>query len=67
MNTTTPREVHWAHRGIAALLAPFRLVGDILFCGFVVFAAFWMLLLCTMLATLDHLVFEPWKLHHPAR
>jgi hypothetical protein len=67
MKAIIPHKPHWAHTAGTAVLAPFRLAGDILFCGFVVVAAFAMLLLCTLLATLDHIVVEPWKMHHPAQ
>ena len=67
MKAIIPHKPHWAYAAATAVLAPFRLAGDILFCGFVVAAAFAMLLLCTLLATLDHMVVEPWKMHHPAQ
>ena len=67
MKTIDLHKPHWAHRAAAAVLAPFRLAFDVVFCGFVVVAAFVMLFFCTLLATFGHFVYEPWKLHHPAR
>jgi len=67
MKAIDPHNPHWAQRAGSAILAPFRFVMDVIFCGFVVVAAFTMLLFCTLLATFGHFIYEPWKMHHPAR
>jgi len=56
---TTPYHPQWPQRARRILSAPFRFGFDVAFCGFVVIAAYWMLVLCTMLALLDNAVFSP--------
>jgi hypothetical protein len=56
---TIPHEPLWVPRARRILTAPVRMAVDVVFCVFVVIAAYGMLVFCAMLAFFDNLIFAP--------
>ena len=66
MNTNSSNP-YWVTHTRHVLLTPFRFLVDLVFCIFVVVAAYSMLIACWLLSAFDNCVIAPWRAQHQSR